>query len=317
MADSNRNVAARAIKLCARLATATGPHFASSGRLVVAPVLKNIGDGKPNVRAAVAEFVTAMITACGWASIEDKMAVALAASSGVGKNTVLECYAALLQSAAAPRKESDVLVVVQACAFGLTDKMSEPRKLATELLNALLDTPAQPHAAPAAARLPAAQSALVSDVLAKAGVGPAPPSAPASRPATAGAGRRAPTPTSRAGAVASQRAPRSTAGALPRPGTSKTRPASAGPGSARSAAALQDANAAPLVAMVDASEKSKRIVPPRSFKFEMRQGEAAEVKKELSQHVNAGLAALMFSTDWHNHCTAAERLEVRLRVFLV
>jgi hypothetical protein len=315
-ADTNRNLAAQAIRLCARLANAMGQPFGSSGRIVVAPILKVVGDAKPVVRSAVSEFITAYVTSCGWNALEDKMAAMLdkPACVGVGKSTVLDCYAALVAGAAAPLTAHEVLVVVQACGHGLIDKAMEPRMKATALLKTLLEGPTPQYMAPAAAKLPDKQAALVNDVLAKEGIAAAPAAAtspPGQRPCTAG--RRPPAGGApRAGAVSASingtacgaAAPAARARPVSRNGAAGSRPTSA-------ASSMMPDDSGPLVAMVNPREKDKRIVPLRSFKFEPRVGEAVELKRELSPHVSPMLAALLFSKDWQNHCKAAEKLEVR------
>lgn len=61
MNDSNRNVAAAVIRLCASLCASIGGRFTSVGRPLVAPIVKAASDMKPAVQAAVAEFATAYI----------------------------------------------------------------------------------------------------------------------------------------------------------------------------------------------------------------------------------------------------------------
>lgn len=59
--DSNRNVAAAVIRLCASLCSSIGERFASVGRPLVGPIVKAASDMKPAVQSAVAEFATAYV----------------------------------------------------------------------------------------------------------------------------------------------------------------------------------------------------------------------------------------------------------------
>lgn len=61
MNDSNRNVAAAVIRLCASLCSSIGSRFSSAGRPLVAPIIKAASDMKPAVQSAVAEFATSYI----------------------------------------------------------------------------------------------------------------------------------------------------------------------------------------------------------------------------------------------------------------
>ena len=61
MNDSNRNVAAAVIRLCASLCLSIGGRFSSTGRQLVAPIVKAASDMKPAVQAAVAEFASTYI----------------------------------------------------------------------------------------------------------------------------------------------------------------------------------------------------------------------------------------------------------------
>lgn len=320
MADTNRNLAAHAIRICARLATAIGPSFVNTGRQLLSPILRNVSDAKPAVRAAVAEFVTAYVVACGWSALDAPLTAVLSSPkcAGIGKSTVLECLTALVQgSKRVPKSAADVSVVVQTCGFGLADKGITPRQQATVLLAALLATEGGlAHASAAAAKLPVGQAPLVNEVLSKAGV--------ATGVRTAAS---APAPVAHRLAAASDDLHR--VGTAPGEGLSvrlsatsvpsgdisrsvSTQPARPGTAPVSQAACVAPADdSTVLIAMVDAAEKDRRIVPPRSFKFEMRATEAADVKKELIPHVRPALAVLMFSKDWHNHCAAAERLQVQ------
>jgi hypothetical protein len=317
-ADTNRNLAAHAIRICARLATATGPAFASAGRPLLAPILRNVSDAKPAVRAAVGEFVTAYVLACGWGGLDVPLTAVLSSPkcAGIGKSTVLECLTALVQGGKrVPKSAADVSVVVQVCGFGLADKGITPRQQATALLAALLAT-AGGAAHAAAVKLPAEQAPLVNEVLGKAGVAtgvraaasvPAPVS---HRPTTATNDLRRVGTAPGEGPSVGRSVTSVPSGGISRAVSKQpSRPGTAPVPGAACVAPADDATT--LIALVDTAEKDRRIVPPRSFKFEMRVTEAADVQKELTPHVSPALAVLMFSMDWHNHCAAAERLQVR------
>jgi len=92
MADTNRNLAAQAIQLAARLAGAMGRPFERSGRVLLSPLLANCSDNKPVVRSAVQAFIGAALAACGVEALGDALVCALSAPkcAGVGKACVLE-----------------------------------------------------------------------------------------------------------------------------------------------------------------------------------------------------------------------------------
>lgn len=311
----HKGVIADAVQLCTQLVKAMGFPFSSSGRVLISPVLKTAGDAKPHIRAAVADFVVALVGACGWSAIEDKLSAAFAAASctGVAKQTLLEAYAQLVKSSARPRNAADTVVVVQGCGHSLTDKASGPRTQAASLMADLLASSVAAHVLQAAQKLPEAQRAAVKEQLGKAGVSGAAPG-PSPRPGSANAQRRngvqsnAGELRSNNGAVANSSLTRSAAS---RPGTAGSRSGIAARPPTRSGTATAADSNEPLIKPADEAEKQKRTVPPRSFKFEMRTGEAADVKKELTPHVSAGLASTMFSSDWQKHNVAATQLQVR------
>lgn len=51
LSDSNRNLAARVMNILASMCRAMGPAFERQGRILVEPVVKNLGDNKKPVRA--------------------------------------------------------------------------------------------------------------------------------------------------------------------------------------------------------------------------------------------------------------------------
>ena len=95
MADTNRNLAAQAIQLCARIAAAMGKPFERAGRPVIGAILINLSDNKPVVRAAVQAFIQAAVKACGFEPFSDAFVAALTSPkcAGVGKSCCLEVRA--------------------------------------------------------------------------------------------------------------------------------------------------------------------------------------------------------------------------------
>eukprot|EP00892_Ulva_mutabilis_P001542 jgi/Ulvmu1/11389/UM075_0051.1 len=352
MNDSNRNVAAAVIRLCASLCSSIGGRFASTGRALVAPIIKAASDMKPAVQSAVAEFASTYIMQCGWGALGDACGdtAVLTKASSQGKAILLASFVALAGGSHPPVEDRELAVVLAAALCGLEDKGAEPRKLAGELLAHLAAGGAATVPQSVARDMTSAQVQLLKDKLGAAQ--PAGLVPPRSRGTSAAppVGRTA----SRPGAAAARPGTASRSGVRPGAGYSEDGTRGSGHGEARqasgsgssrrasldrggrpgrresrernvsrtpqprrgcaaaAAAALDEAAGEPLITLCEPGDKDERKVVVRSFKFEARIGEAKLLQGALAPLLSPALAELMFSDEFKKHCQACDQLSAAL-----
>lgn len=138
MADTNRNLAAAAVVLCAHIVRAMGAPFEKVGRSLLAPILAILPDNKQVVRNAVGEFVATYARTCSLESLREPIVTAFAVPkcAGAGKACALDALCVALVDRAKLSK-ADCQAVAHVAAIGMEDRAIEARTAAQACIYAL------------------------------------------------------------------------------------------------------------------------------------------------------------------------------------
>eukprot|EP00741_Cyanophora_paradoxa_P012453 tig00020610_g12032.t1 len=133
--DSNKNLGATAMLLCAQLASSMGPAFGGYFRGVLPSICANLSDQKKNVRDAAVKALEATAAACGFAAMVEAVAKEMKMEAALGRQTLLAwMLAALPEDPAAAG--CDMGPLVRPAVGFLQDKTAEVRDSAVKLLAA-------------------------------------------------------------------------------------------------------------------------------------------------------------------------------------
>ncbi|KAL6766815.1 TOG1 [Auxenochlorella protothecoides x Auxenochlorella symbiontica] len=296
LADTNRNLAAKALLTLSRIATAMGPEFDRvAGRLLLAPAVSNLSDNKKQVRDAALGLLTAWL---GVASLDRLLPAVLEAV--VATRTLADGKVAALawmtESLGPGVKREGADALVRAILAASRDKTVAVRDAGSALLVAAAQV--VPHDSLLAAQngLPAGDKKAAGELFAKlagGGLGegprgPAAPSAagPAAMMTSAAAGRQA----------------KPAAGAARLPGAFEPQPK-----------APEPVEAAILVPQPQAREERARRFRPRSLRYEgLSPDEPELLEKEFQGVASPEFRALLFSRDFKGHLQAADTLLAQL-----
>jgi cytoskeleton-associated protein 5 len=313
-ADTNRNLAAKALLLLGKLAAAVGAPFDRAARPVLAPALGCLADNKKQVRDAVLAMLEAWEATCP----ADRLFPAVADAAANPKCVVEGRVAALGWMArvlGAGRGERCAPAALRAAVTAALDKAAGVRDAGSGLLAALAAAAGPAEVAAAAAALDAAQrkaaEPMVSKALAAAAAAapPLPPAAAAAAP---------PPPAAAAGSVA-------TSGIFSRGASASTASSAGGalaPAPPRalpsgSVASALAGGAAPLLCMASGKAQRAARARPRQAKFEPPAAEELEaLEAALGAAASDDFRALLFSRDFRDHVRAAEALAAALPALL-
>ncbi|RMZ53878.1 hypothetical protein APUTEX25_005624, partial [Auxenochlorella protothecoides] len=291
LADTNRNLAAKALLTLSRIATAMGPEFDRvAGRLLLAPAVSNLSDNKKQVRDAALGLLTAWL---GVASLDRLLPAVLEAV--VATRTLADGKVAALawmtESLGPGVKREGADALVRAILAASRDKTVAVRDAGSALLVAAAQV--VPHDSLLAAQngLPAGDKKAAGELFAKlagGGLGEGPcgyaaPSAagPAAMMTSAAAGRQA----------------KPAAGAARLPGAFEPQPK-----------APEPVEAAILVPQPQAREERARRFRPRSLRYEGLSPDEPELLEKEFQ----GVTSPEFSRDFKGHLQAADTLLAQL-----
>ncbi|KAL0028272.1 hypothetical protein WJX79_006476 [Trebouxia sp. C0005] len=306
MADTNRNLTAKALLLLGELAKAMGPAFDSVGRPLLSVSVANLSDTKSQVRTAILGMLDAWVTVVPVEKVLPSVADAIAApkASSEGKLTGLKWLATILDQG---RASKGLAAVLRSAALGMNDKASDVREAGTTLMNLMLEEYGPEAVSSAANVLDPSSRKTALELVQKAGHSlPA-----ASMSATAAMARSS-----------SGKDPKPLAGATnknsSRPGTAKARPGTTiRPGASSAGLAATAMTATEGVSLQISNKKDERARKTRhnlkGGKFEgIRDDEAEGLEAELAPLTSDSLKKLLFSADFRRHIEAADLLLMQL-----
>ena len=312
--DTNRNLAATALVMAGKVAVALGPAAGERrhGHGVAAEITKQMGDSKPQVRAAACGALDAWVIACGLEKtlpvVADKLVDLSGKMSGDGKAEALRWVLAALAGVDAD-DESVLASAVTAAAVGLADNKAQARAAGAAVMDTVVTLVGSRRATAMCAKMscPKQLSAAAAAHVEKAGVvvaiadassAPEPSSSPTlpQRPATARP----------AGAHKSQTGISSLRHS--RPGTARN-------GGVATSISFVTPDGPALRRNDDKDARLKKL-PKKPVKFEtLRDDQLAlaegEVKLALAPYVRSDVHALLFQ-DFKSHLMAMELLEQAL-----